>query len=154
MNARQIAKTIELKSLKPGVSITQRECEILLRPTGFRNEHEYHFQLMILCKEVERLLKQSGAIYTIRAIKGSLCVLTDSEASKFNASSFQLAQSKMRRSHRRLMAVQTSRLTADEQALHEQNISRQAIILSSMRQRINPSELATAATRTVPSIRR
>lgn len=64
---------------------------------------------------------------------GMLHVCTDSEAAAYNRRMTRLGARRITRSHRKNIAVDMTKLTADETQLHERAIIRQAFIMSSLR---------------------
>jgi hypothetical protein len=69
----------------------------------------------------------------VRIVKGDLHILDDREAADYNPKRYAQGLRIARRAHRRLIAVDVSRLTPAERERHTQTVCRQASALSAIR---------------------
>jgi len=134
--------------LQPGQSITQAEIE---SATG---QHEstdpQAFALLLLRVRgdlITHLKRQHGRELTVRIIKGDLLILDDRQAAAYNPKRYTQGLRIARRAHRRLMAVDVSKLTPQEREQHTRTVCRQASALSSLRAK--PAEVVSATDRPV-----
>lgn len=128
---------MDLSKLTPGVHWSVAELEQI---TGVeRNSRDYSFRVLQFRNLLEQALKRIAKNYTFAVIKDELRILTPSEASDYNASAFDNGMKQMRRSQRRLLAVDASKLTQDQKSDHEKRIGRQSMLLSLLRQKSTPA---------------
>jgi hypothetical protein len=133
MNTEQIDK------LTLGSELSTTTCEQLLECT--RHAPEYQLKLLRLKHEVEQAMKlRYGRTITVRVQQQALQVLTDREAAAYNPKRFADGLRIARAAHRRLLAVDRTKLTPTERQEVEASVVRQAQMLSLMRQRKAPAE--------------
>lgn len=155
MNATRIADEFDLSRISLGTVISQEECEHLFGVTHRSDPEQYNLCLVQFYKRLERRLHKLGRMhFTLRSRKGDVVVLTSRESKDYNRNYFSNCMGGMRLAHRRMCGIKRSDLSMSERSELEQTIARQGIILSSMRTRIDPAELVSVSTRTVPSMKR
>ena len=134
--------------LQPGQSITQAEIE---SATGqMESTDPQAFALLLLRVRgdlITHLKRQHGRELTVRIVKGDLHILDDREAADYNPKRYAQGLRIARRAHRRLMAVDVSKLTPQEREQHTRTVCRQASALSSLRAK--PQEAVVATDRPV-----
>lgn len=124
---------IEITQLAAGSIIEQSEIEAV---TGTRRNSDpvkYQFLLMQLASQVGRELEKDGRTLTVATRDGAIHVLTHEEASKYNATKFDNAIGKMRRCHKRLLAVDITGFDAPTKENHDRNIIKTSRVLQAIR---------------------
>jgi hypothetical protein len=96
---------------------------------------------------ITHLKRIHGRELTVRIVKGDLLILDDREAADYNPKRYAQGLRIARRAHRRLMAVDVSKLTPQEREQHTRAVCRQASALSSLRAK--PAEVVVATDRPV-----
>lgn len=124
---------IEIDQLQPGSVIDQTECERVIGYARSKDKYEWQFALMQLAEHVNKLLWRAGKHWTVTTSNGEIVVLTHEEASKHNAARFRGGIAKMRRSFKRLNAVDVRQIGKAVRHEHDEEISRQSRILQGMR---------------------
>jgi predicted negative regulator of RcsB-dependent stress response len=132
--------------LQPGQSITQAEIEAATGQLETTDPQAFALLLLRLRGDLISHLKRiHGRELTVRIIKGDLLILDDRQAAAYNPKRYTQGLRIARRAHRRLMAVDVSKLTPQEREQHTQTVCRQASALSSLRAR--PEIPVAASTR-------
>ena len=140
---------IDTRKIKPGDTITQQQCEEVIGYPEASNTKDWPFAILQLLGIVQKQLRQEqGRELTVRIVGNELHILTDQEAAEYNPKRFDAGLRLARRAHRRLMAVNVGKLSAQEREMHMKNIGNQAHKLSMLRKK---ESLALPATeRTTP----
>jgi hypothetical protein len=97
-----------------------------------RTETKYAFELMKMAGEITAALANVGRIDTVCIRQGGIAILSDAEAIEYNDSSFERSLRGMKRSHHRLLGVESSNLDAGDKRTHERTVTRQAAILTTV----------------------
>lgn len=141
--------SIDTSGLKLGGCISQQTCESVLGITKDQNQDAWQLSMLAMKDVVSRQLKkQHGREITVRIVGQEIHVLTDAEAAEYNPKRFDAGLRLARASHRRLLAVNTSKLSPEQRETHIKNVGNQAHKLSMLRRR---SEIPLPATeRTTP----
>ena len=140
---------IDTRKIKPGDSLSQGDCETVIGFTADSNPLQWQFALLQLLGVVQKQLKKEhGRELTVRIVGQELHVLTDGEAAGYNPKRFDAGLRLARRAHRRLMAVNVSKLSAADRDLFAKNVSNQAHKLSMLRRKDDVP--LTATERTTP----
>ena len=140
---------IDTRKIKPGDSLSQGDCEAVIGFTADSNPLQWQFALLQLLGVVQKQLKKEhGRELTVRIVGQELHVLTDGEAAGYNPKRFDAGLRLARRAHRRLMAVNVSKLSAADRDLFAKNVSNQAHKLSMLRRKDDVP--LTATERTTP----
>jgi hypothetical protein len=140
---------IDTRKIKPGDSLSQGDCETVIGFTADSNPLQWQFALLQLLGVVQKQLKKEhGRELTVRIVGQELHVLTDGEAAGYNPKRFDAGLRLARRAHRRLMAVNVSKLSAADRELFAKNVSNQAHKLSMLRRKDDVP--LTATERTTP----
>lgn len=124
---------IDISDVVPGSTIEESECERIIGIKRSEDMYRFQFALMQLGEYVGKLLWKDGKQYTVRTSNGCVEILSHEEASTYNASRFDLAISKMRRCHRRLIAVDAGQLPDEKRGQHTDSIVRQSKMLLALR---------------------
>lgn len=128
--------------LQPGQSITQTEIEAATGQLETTDPQAFALLLLRLRGDLITHLKRiHGRELTVRIVKGDLLILDDRQAAAYNPKRYTQGLRIARRAHRRLMAVDVSKLTPQERDQHTQTVCRQASALSAIRSK---SEAVTA----------
>ena len=125
----------DVSDMQPGDIIEQTECEKLVGMRRDDNEYRYNLRLLELRRYIEVSLRRIDRIFTITQKGGSLCILTHEQASEYNANTFRLGQRRMRRSFRRLVAVDTEHLSQEARNQHALTLACQSRILEAVKKR-------------------
>jgi len=120
---------IDAEALQPGDVIEPDEVERLIGINRESDPMGYQLGLLQLQNVVTRLLHKLGKIYTVTCDAKQINVLTHSEASRYNSGRFGSAMASMRRCHKRLVAVDVSKLEAIERESHDRAIVKQSRVL-------------------------
>ena len=132
--------------LQPGQSITQAEIESATGQVESTDPQAYALLLLQIRGQLIAHLKRiHGRELTVRIVKGDLHILDDREAADYNPKRYAQGLRIARRAHRRLMAVDVSKLTPQEREQHTRTVCRQASALSSLRAK--PTEAVVAIDR-------
>jgi hypothetical protein len=124
---------IDTNGLGPGDTIAVEVCEQAIGRKD-DNSKQWTFDLLKLLGVVQtQLKKEHQRELTVRISGNELHILTDSEAAKHNPKRFDAGLDLARRSQRRLLAVDWSKLTPREREETEKNQTRQAFLISLMR---------------------
>lgn len=133
-------------NLQPGQSITQAEIESATGQTESKDPQAFALLLLRVRADLITHLKRiHGRELTVRIVKGDLHILGDREAADYNPKRYSQGLRIARRAHRRLMAVDVSKLTPQERDQHTRTVCRQASALSSLRTK--PAETVVATSR-------
>lgn len=124
---------VDIENAKPGSRIDRENCEKILNIKRSEDAYGYQFGLLQLCDFIQKQLWREGKRYTVTACEGEIQVLTDEQATDYNANHFELAIKKLRRCHRRLQAVDTSNLSDEGRSNHQAATIRQSRIVSMLR---------------------
>jgi len=128
--------------LQPGQLITQAEIE---SATGQQEAKDPQAFALLLLRVRADLIAHLKRIYgrelTVRIVKGDLLILNDREAADYNPKRYSQGLRIARRAHRRLMAVDVTKLTPQERELHTKVVCKQASALSAIRSK--PEAVAT-----------
>ena len=109
---------IDASGLDCGDVIEQSRCENIIGISRMVDAYSYQFSLMQLVEHIQRLLWADGKQHTVVSENGSVRILTHEEASKYNTARFEGAIAKMRRCHKRLIAVDSGKLSDEARADH------------------------------------
>lgn len=111
---------INFDAIQKGDSWTAEQLEVL---TGFpANTKQYELAALGLRERIMRELEGRGRPATVAFDKGSLRVLTDSEACVYTHSQYLAGRRKMLRNLGRGLQVDRSKLTPEEAAIHDRNL--------------------------------
>lgn len=124
---------VDVSSLEAGDSIEQAQCEEIIGFNRTGKMYEFSFELMQLAEYVQSQLWKIGKELTVVSHKGSVRVLTHEEASEYNASRFDNAIKKMRKCHKRLVAVNTNGFDAETKNNHCVSIIKTSRILTAIK---------------------
>lgn len=124
---------IDLTNVEPGHVFSMAQCEEAIGFPRDRDRYQWNFMLMQLCEQVQKQLWNSGKHFTVVTSKSEIRVLTHAEASEYNANMFDNAIKKMRRTNRKLMAVDTTGFSENALVSHEKAIVKQSRILAMMK---------------------
>ena len=141
---------INTDNLKLGDLIPQDMCENIIGDIA-ENMGESAFALAMLNLMglvSKQLKKQHGRDITVRIVKNELHILTDSESAEYNPKRFDVGLRMARRAHRRLLAVNVSKLDAAERGMYAKNVSNQSFKIALLRKRETIE--ATPTERTTP----
>jgi hypothetical protein len=120
--------------LQPGQSITQAEIEAATGQHESTDPQAFALLLLRLRGDLITHLKRiHGRELTVRIIKGDLLILDDRQAADYNPKRYAQGLRIARRAHRRLMAVDVSKLTPEEREAHTKVVCKQASALSAIR---------------------
>ena len=120
---------IDIDVLIKGSVISVAECERVLKLRRDDDVAGYQFGLMQLCDFVQRSLWKVGREWTLKTSQGEILVLTDEQASEYNASQFENGMAKMRRSNKRLRSVDIRNIDESKRNEHDERVSKQGVIL-------------------------
>jgi len=138
---------IDTTGIEAGDIIDQHVCESVIGYGRKGREYDFQFELMQLADQIARELWKDGKRFTVTVKDGSICVLTHEQASQYNQARFENAKGKMRRCHKRLVAVDTSKFTRDAAIEHMEAIAKQSRTLQMIRSRsqlvVEPTERKT-----------
>lgn len=121
---------IDVSGLEAGDNVPQAQCEAVVGMKRSGNEYAYQFALLQLGDFIQKALWKIGKQFTVTTANGEVQVLTHEQASKYNASRFELSIAKLRRCNRRLNAVNPGELTAEAREEHGRALIRQSRVLS------------------------
>ena len=124
---------IDLETIEPGSVLEMHACEKLFGYSREDNPTKYQFDLMRLADYIHRELIKHDRVLTVICDGSDVRVLTHQQASDYNQQHFQNAIKKMRKCHRRLIAVNTAELDAARVIHHDKSIVRQSRILQMIR---------------------
>lgn len=146
---------IDTTRLKPGGIVSQSDCESIIGFTEVSNQKDWQFAILQLLGVVQKQLKKEhGRELTVRIVGCELHVLTDEDAALYNPKRFEAGLRLARRAHRRLMAVNVSRLSASDREMFAKNVSNQSHKLSMLRRRDTIPIPATERTTPVMTFQR
>ena len=142
--------SIDTTHIKPGGTISQAECENIIGFTEASSPKDWALAVLQLSGVVAKQLhSEHGRELTVRIVQNSLQILTDAEAADYNPKRFDAGLRQARRAHRRLMAVNVGKLSADDRQVYAKNVSNQAFKLSMLRKKavvdLQPAERTTPA---------
>ncbi len=139
---------IDVSSVEPGTVLEMRECERLFGYARETNPTKYQFDLMRLADWIYKTLLKEDQTMTVICDGSDIRVLTHQQASDYNQQHFTNAIRKMRKCHKRLMAVDTGELDAMKVILHDKSIVRQSRILQTIRSIARGAEIEVSARKT------
>ena len=143
---------LDFSTVEIGGEVSAEICEEHIGTTYHDDPTGYSLALLKLMGEVRKYLRDKhGREITVRAVQNRLVILTDSEAAHYNPKRFADGLRLIRRAHRRLLAVDVSKLTPEERAKYGRDVEVQSARLSMIRQR-GPSAPAEPVKRTVPRL--
>jgi hypothetical protein len=120
--------------LQPGQLITQSEIESATGQQEAKDPQAFALLLLRVRADLITHLKRiHGRELTVRIVKGDLLILNDREAADYNPKRYSQGLRIARRAHRRLMAVDVSKLTPEEREAHTKVVCKQASALSAIR---------------------
>jgi hypothetical protein len=111
---------LDFAALKKGDSLTPDRLEELTNSE--RGTDEYNLRVLVLRERIVRTCRELGNHFTVAMVKGSLRILTDSEAALYNARSFRGKFRGAGAALRRAARVDTANLDDGQKREHEQNI--------------------------------
>lgn len=117
---------IDVSGVECGATIEQSICESVIGIKRMADRYQYQFELMQLASHIQDNLWAEGKRFTVVTQGGLIRVLTHEQASVHNAKRFDGAISKMGRCHKRLMAVDTGKLSQEAKADHEKFMVKQS----------------------------
>lgn len=126
-------KNIDVSQLHPGDTVEQAECEKVIGFKRDEDKYAFQFELMQLSERIQMLLWREGRKYTVVCKDGSICILTHEQASNYNAKRFSNAIGKMRRCHKRLVAVDVSSFGSSALENHNLSLVKTSRILQSIK---------------------
>ena len=104
--------------------------------------------LLKIKHDIEKTLKaRIGRDITVRVLKHTVRVLDDREAAEYNPKRFADGLRIARRAHKRLMAVDVSKLSPTERDEYGKAVTKQAAKLSMMRKPVPEPETVPAETK-------
>jgi hypothetical protein len=124
---------IDLQTIEPGTVLEMVDCERLFGYTREANATRYQFDLMRLADWIHRELCKIERVLTVICDGSDVRVLTHQQASDYNVQHFANAIKKMRKCHKRLVAVDTRELDAAKIQIHDKSLVRQSRILQMIR---------------------
>lgn len=111
---------LDYDNLAKGSVVEAAECE---RITGVnQNSQRFAFALLKLKQRVQRDMERRGTPVTIKITANSLHVLTDAEASIYNAKQQTFGIRRQFRAHKRNLGVDATQLTAEELREHQKRL--------------------------------
>jgi hypothetical protein len=121
---------VDYSTLAKGSVIEAEQCEHII---GKRRDHRlYSVELLRLRQRIMRDMRKRGTPVTVRTVNGSLEVLTDAQASVYNARQGRSGLRRHVRTHHRNLEVDTSKLTAEELKDHERRVLRSARLIQAI----------------------
>lgn len=127
---------VDTSNANLGDVITQAKCEEIIGFTEKSDFKGWQLAMLQLLGVVQKQLRaQHRRDITVRIVGNEIHILTDSEAATYNPKRFEAGLRMARRSHRRLLAVNTSKLTPQQREQHMKTIGNQAHKLSMLRRR-------------------
>lgn len=143
--------SVDISKLNLGDCILRHVCESIIGTTKEQDQDLWQLSMLQLADVVRKQLKkQHGRDITVRIVGCEIHVLTDAEAAEYNPMRFDAGLRLARASHRRLLAVNTSKLSPEQRERHIKNVGNQAHKLSMLRRK---SEVPLPATeRTTPAM--
>ena len=124
---------IDTTGIRPGDSISLDICEAAIGQKC-DDSKDWQFSLLKLLGIVQnQIRKERDRELTVRIVGNELHVLSDREASEYNPKRFAAGLKLARRAHRRLLAVNVSKLTPAEKTAHAKAVAVQAHKLSMLR---------------------
>jgi len=124
---------VDVSGLEAGDIIEQPICETIIGFDRSTKMYEFNFELMQLAEYVQSQLWKIGKQLTVVSHKGSIRVLTHAEASEYNASRFDNAIKKMRKCHKRLVAVNTGGFDQESKNAHSSSLVKTSRILTAIK---------------------
>lgn len=135
-------------NLKLGDELTETACTAILGFTRYERPEEFALGLLKIKYDIEKTLKaRIGRDITVRILKHTVRVLDDREAAEYNPKRFADGLKIARRAHRRLMAVDVSKLSPTERDEYGRAVTKQAAKLSMMRKPVPEPETVPAETK-------
>lgn len=120
--------------------------------SGARNgTSKFGIAKMVLAKKIEDHLERRGMIVTVKSIRQGLHILTDIEASEYNADSTKQAIRRMGRCLARISGVDRSEFSIDQNLRHDHRVSTVASAYLAARGAFRNPQL-TATERTTPKL--
>lgn len=98
-----------------------------------RGTEAYQLAAMRASAYIAQRLEERGEVVTVIQRNHDLVVLTDEEASEYNARQFTIALRKAARSHRRALGVDRAALTPERLKEHDRNLETNGRVLSAIR---------------------
>jgi len=127
---------IDTTGLIAGDVIDQMTCETIIGFKEVDDPKAWALQILQLSGQVgTQLKKEHGRELTIRIHDNALNILTDQQAAEYNPKRFDSGLRQARRAHRRLMAVDVSKLDATTLGYYSKNVTNQAFKLSMLRKK-------------------
>ena len=124
---------IDVSSIEPGSVLEMSDCEKLFGYAREQNPTKYQFDLMRLADWIYKQLTKDDKTMTVICDGSDIRILTHQQASDYNQQHFHNAIKKMRKCHRRLIAVDITELDAAKVTLHDKSIVRQSRILQTIK---------------------
>lgn len=127
---------VDTTGIGPGDVVDEATCQSVVGITEADNPKLWQLGLLQLSQIVaNQLRKEHGRELTVRIKENGIHVLTDQEAAEYNPRRFDSGLKIARRSHRRLMSVDVSKLTQEARTTHARELTIQAFKLSLLRKR-------------------
>lgn len=120
-----------LPELKKGMTIPVESVEQIVGEK--QSTREYGLKLMGLALMIDRYLARKGIELSVRTYRGTIQILDDAHATVYQRGRFGSGLGVMWRAHRKMRAVDISKLTADEQRAHEGELLRQSRLLHAVK---------------------
>ena len=144
-----IRPTIDKLNLTKGSVISVETVEVMVGVEF--GTIEYGFALLKLKEDIDSHLCRKGDVFTLCCVKGAIHILTDEEASAYNAKSSEQSVRKMRRVYTRGQAVDKRNLDTSTRKVHERNLDLQGRILGEI-DRVQEEFLLEETTRQTPGL--
>lgn len=127
---------LDFSTVEIGGEVSQQVCEEHIGMTYADDATGYSLGLLKLMDEVRRYMRDKHhREITVRAVKGQLLILTDGEAAKYNPKRFADGLRLIRRAHRRMLAIDVSKLTPEERVKYGRDLETQSARLTMLRKR-------------------
>jgi hypothetical protein len=140
---------VDFDVLERGDSIAIEQLESILRTK--KTDRLFSLRACGLGKLIERTLAQRGKVVTCRVKNGALLVCDDEDMSEYNRKRHRKALRKVVRSHVQTAAVDVSRLSDEQRAMHERDVCNQAKYVAALAATRKEIRLA-AAKRVTPGL--
>ncbi len=93
----------------------------------------YNFKMLKLCLQITQgVLDERGELWTLCIRDGGIAVLSDSDASTYNAQQFERHLNGLARSSQKMAAVDVAKLPDKVQVAHDQKLKGQGMVLASI----------------------
>lgn len=121
---------LDFDTIKKGDTITEPVCREIIGTA--KTEEQYQIGLLGLKQQIERELMQRGIVATIKITRKTIEVLTDAQASEYNEARQNYALKSFVTSHRRMLGVDSSKLTGQQVVEHDRRLTNGATYLTAL----------------------